>query len=374
MENTVTTNTVSDNPLVNLIGTLNQQQAQKNDIVTKGAKITYRDGQLWIQEHGPDFNGFRGYAPTDLCHSQIAEKLGIPKAYYDRMMKDYPELLSYNINMWLAKDERIKYLLRTFNVGTENMNIARALLSDRFKILDNWDVLHTALKAIKEMGVKVEITKACVTEKKMYLHVICPEVEQQADAFLREYLKHNDAAGNGIISGFVISNSEVGLGSFEIRPRAVIVKCNNGLVGTDERFRRVHLGGKMDEGIQWSDKTKNKNIELVMSQTQDAIKTFLSSEYLGTMINKVAEAHNIKLEHPIDTVQHVCKELSFTEAESRDILNYFLHDGDHSASGVFQAVTRKAQTLDADKQYDVEAAAFGMLGKIKKWDKPFSNN
>lgn len=371
MENTVT---VIENPLVNLIGTLNQQQEQKNDIVTKGAKITYRDGQLWIQENGPEFTGFRGYAPTELCHAQIAEKLGIPKGYYDRMMKDYPELLSYNINMWLAKDERIKYLLRTFNVGTENMNIARALLSDRFKILDNWDVLHTALKAIKEMGVKVEITKACVTEKKMYLHVICPEVEQQADAFLREYLKTNDAAGNGIISGFVISNSEVGLGSFEIRPRAVIVKCNNGLVGTDERFKRVHLGAKMDEGIQWSNETKNKNIELVMSQVKDAVRTFLSKDYLGKMIDKVAEANNIKLEHPIDTVQNVCHELGISEEDKRDVLRYFISDGDLNASGIFQAITRKAQEVTPDLQYELEAAAFGILPKIKKYDKIFSKN
>src|SRR5690606_22140046 len=123
-----------------------------------------------------------------------------------------------------------------------------------YNIIDDYDVLFSALEAIKNTGVEVEITKADISDNRMALHVICPAVEQQADAFLREYLKENDAVGNGIVSGFVITNSETGNGAFEIRPRAVIVKCNNGLVVKDDRFRRIHLGGKMNEGqIIWSE-------------------------------------------------------------------------------------------------------------------------
>lgn len=360
------------NELPTLIATLEKENAEKKDIVMKGASLGYRGGKLWVQD-SKNFTEFHDYVPTELCHQQISEKLGIPKKYYERMMVEHPELLEHNINLWLAKDEKIKYLLRTFD--NDGSGIARALLSDRFHMLDNYDVLFNALQAIKEMGVKVEITKAQVTDKRMYLHVVCPEIEIQADAFLREYLKTNDAVGNGIVSGLVISNSEVGLGTFEIRPRAVICKCNNGMVVKDDSYKRVHLGAKMDTGeIAWSEKTKQKNFELIMSQTQDAVRQFLSADHLGKMVHKIAEAHKIQLEHPIDTIQHVCKELAVNDTRKAEILKYFCEDGDSKASGVFQAITRSAQNMGADEQYDVEAAAFAILPNIKKFDKPFSTN
>lgn len=363
-------------PIVSLVNTLQAQDTMKMDYVQKGATLGYKDGKIWVMDQRPGKFGHVGYVPTDLCHGQIAEKLGIPMQYYRKMQMSHQQLLEYNINLWLAKDESIKYLLRTFDGGADQqLNIARALLSDRFHLLDNYDVMFHALKAIKEMGVNVQITKAEVTERRMYLHVICPEIEHDATEFLKDYLKTNDAVGNGIVSGLVISNSEVGQGSFQIRPRAVIVKCNNGLVAKDESYTRIHLGGRMESGlIEWSEKTKQKNFELVMSQTQDAVKTFLSKDYLGKMVTKIADAHRIPLNYPIDAVQNVCKELTINDEDKRDILKYFVQDGDTNASGIFQAITRKAGDMDADTQHDLEAAAFGLLPKIQKYDKPFSKN
>ena len=369
-------------PIVNLVTTLQDQNTKKRDVVDRASNITYKDGKLWIQGKPEELPGgiklppFRGYTPTEICHGQIADKLGIPQKYYDRMMKDYPELLEYNINMWLAKDQQVKYLLRTFDGGAnQDVNIARALLSDRFHLLDNYDVMFHALKAIKDMGVAVQITKAEVTERRMYLHIVCPDVELQAESFLKDYMKSNNAVGNGIVSGLVITNSEVGLGSFEIRPRAVIVKCNNGLMVKDESYKRVHLGSRMDSGdIVWSEKTKQKNFELVMSQTQDAVQTFLSQDYLGKMVSRIADAHKVSLDYPFDAVQNVCKELTINDDDKRDILKYFVEDGDPHASGIFQAITRKAGSMQTDIQFDLEAAAFGILPKIKKYDKPFSKN
>ena len=364
---------VQENPLMKLVTTLELQHSEKKDIVLGGSKLEYHDGKLWVPKPMGAV-GFDGFKPTDVCHDQIAGKLQIPVQYYKRMMSSNPELLEHNINSWLGKDEKIKYLLRAFG-APEGTGVARALLSDRFHILDNYDVLLAALEAIKEMKVNVKITKAEVTDRRMYLHVTCPEVEQDAEVFLRHYLRENDAAGNGIVSGLVITNSEVGLGTFEVRPRAVIVKCNNGLICKDESYKRIHLGSKMDEGaIEWSERTKKKNYELVISQTQDAVRTFLSPKYLGQMIERIAEAHQIVLEHPIDAVQNVFKELSISEDHKSSILKYFVEDGDSKASGIFQAVTRQAQAMSADDQYEIETNAFGILSKIKKFDKPFSKN
>ena len=356
-------------PLGQLVEKLETANKFKHDMVVKGNLINYSNGHIVVSADGT----MSRFAPTRHFHVQTAEKLGIPQKYYDRMIVEYPELLEYNINMWLSKDAHARYLLRCFNAP--DVKIARALLSDRYNRIDNYDVLFTALETIKKMGVNVKITKAEITDKRMHLHVVCPDVEVQAEAYLKEYLKKNNAAGNGIVSGFVITNSEIGLGTFEIRPRAVICKCNNGLVVKDDSYKRVHLGSRMSEGvIEWSEATKQKNYELIMLQTRDAIKTFLSKDYLGKMVQRIADASEVRLTYPIDTIQHVTKELGVSDDKKREILSYFTSDGDTSAAGIFHAVTRAAQTMDADTQFEVECNAFDMLPKIKKYDKVFSRN
>jgi hypothetical protein len=356
------------NQLEQLVATLEAQSKLKRDTIVSGSGLVYGDGKLWVR------GGLTGYAPTEYCHGQIATKLNIPKKYYDRMLSENPELLNHNINMWLAKDKEAKYLLRMFGFEGGEVAVARAFLSDGFNIIDNFDVLNTALRAIKDMGVKVRVEKATVSEKRMYLHITCPEVEVEAQQLLKDYLRDTGTgAGNGVMSGLIICNSEVGCGSFEIRPRAVIIKCNNGLIGTDS-YRRVHLGQKMNEGdIVWSERTQQANMRLILNQTQDAVRHFLSPDYVGKMVANISHAHEIKLENPIDTVQHVCHELEIAEAFKRDVLKYFVEDGDSTASGVFHAVTRAAQGMNADAQFDVEKGAYELLPKIKKFDKTFKN-
>jgi hypothetical protein len=58
--------------------------------------------------------GVGQHAITNHAHGQLAEHLGIPKKYYERMRAEQPELLATNINTWLvATPER--RLVRTLN-------------------------------------------------------------------------------------------------------------------------------------------------------------------------------------------------------------------------------------------------------------------
>lgn len=351
--------------LQNLVSTLELQQAQKADYVLASNKIVMEGGIITA-------NGNQ-YTPNLIMHEGLSDKLSIPLKYYQKMQAERPELLDMNVNGWLKQAGGKNVLLRTFE--TVEKNIARAFLSDRYMALDNYDVLFTVLEAIKKMGVKVEIKNADVTDKRLYLNVVAPDVEIQATEFLKGYLKDHDGLGNGIVSGFTISNSEVGCGQFSVRPRAVIVKCNNGMIKPKDAFSRIHLGGKLETGvIQWSQETRNRNLKLVMSQVTDAINTYLSQDYLGKMVADIAQAHEIKLSHPLDTVKHVCKELRYTEEQRKSILDYFVQDGDTKASGIIHAITRHAQGEDADTRNDMETDAFKILPKLQSFDRPFSGN
>lgn len=360
------------NPLTTLVQKLEAAHKVKQDLVVPTGYINYNGIDAIMEIAGQQ------YDVTDYAHMQIADKLEIPRQYYKKMMTQEPELLEKNVNMWLSKKEKTKYLLRTFNYGQEDTkNVLRALLSDRYNMIDNYDVLVCALEAIKNTGVEIEIVKAEVTETKMYLHVVAPSIHTEATGLLDEYLQNKNTAvvGRGIISGLVISNSEVGAGTFEISARAQILQCKNGMHDRNAKFRKVHLGGRLDEGtIEWSQQTKNKNYELIMSQVTDSVKVYLSEEYLGQLTDKLWKAKGVEVQHPTGMIERVANELMIPETYRANILSHYMKDGDHSGLGVINAITRTTQHMDADSQWQIESGAFDLINKLKGFDKPISKN
>lgn len=355
--------------LQELVNTLEQQNQAKRDFVLPSSIIKMEGGMIVIpKENGGEF------VPNEVMHQHLAQKLGIPANYYRRMQELAPDLLEANVNKWLAKNEDKNVLVRTFQHEYTG-NIARGMLSDRYGMIDNYDILFAALQAIKESGVKVDVKQTSVTDKRLYINIIAPEIEIQAEEALRGYLRDSQV-GYGIVTGLSITNSEVGFGSYEIRPRALIKRCMNGMIIKDDAFRKVHLGGQMKEGsVSWSEKTVNKNLELIISQTGDAIKQFLSEDYLSGIVQKLTYASRQKLDQPLDAMQNaiveVAKSVTITDENKKNLLNYFVQDGDTSASGIVHAFTREAQNMDADRRFEIESLSFDILGKAKSFDHEF---
>lgn len=308
----------------------------------------------------------------DTLHSQLSSRLDIPKRYYDRMnIEENVHVLDYNVNHWLSKANK-NYLLRTFVDAEKNEGIARAILSDRYNVLDNYDVMLATLEAIKESGLNVQIESGDITDRKFFMRFTLPDIEVQAPEILKNYrVPKGGNQNNGIITGFVISNSETGYGKFSISPRAVVLACRNGMIFKNDAFAKTHLGAKMDEfsTIDWSENTRQKNYELVCSQVKDAIKTYASQEYLGAKIHELIEKGNQDLDNPLDCVKNVTKSLSIPDEKENSILNYFIQGSDTSAFGVTQALTYYAQhDATPEERYEIEQKSVSILDDIKTFD------
>lgn len=284
----------------------------------------------------------------DCCHNQIGSKLEIPKKYYDKMLPEkYHALLDYNVTSWF-QDKDTNFLLRTFIDKDEKTGVARAMLSDRYNVIDNYDVMLATLEAIKESGINIQIESGDITDTKFYMRFVCPDIELEAPDLLKNYRVPDGTTGsNGIISGFVISNSETGNGKFSISPRAIVLACRNGMIFKNDAFQKTHLGSKMEEysTIDWSEETRQKNYDLVISQVKDAIKHFASQEYLGAKIHELLEKGNKELSFPIEAMKNVTKSLSISDEKESSILNYFVKSGDTNAFGLTQALTYFAQHM-----------------------------
>lgn len=314
-------------------------------------------------------------AVLDCCHTQIGSRLDIPKKYYDKMLANTMahHILDYNVTSWFNIKNENNFLLRTFIDKEKKTGIARAILSDRYNVLDNYDVMLATLDAIRESGINVQIESGDITDTKFYMRFICPDIEMDAPDILKNYrVPDGSKGGNGIISGFVISNSETGNGKFSISPRAVVLACRNGMIFKNDAFQKTHLGSKMEEytTIDWSEETRQKNYELVCSQVKDAIKYYASEEYLGAKIHELVEKGNKELNHPIETIKNVSKHLSISEEKESSILNYFIKSGDTNAFGVTQALTYFAQhNASPEERYEIETESVIILDSIEEFDK-----
>jgi hypothetical protein len=366
---------------------LQTENAKKYDIVVPSSRLKMVEGQLTIQGESLDDALTQVLAESGIsqsnaitldvmntAHGQISDKLGIPKKYYDRIIQ-HPELLDENVNYWLERANK-NYFLRCFVDEAEQTGVIRAFLSDKFKVIDNYDVLMAALEAVKDSGVNLQIQDCDVTDKKMYVRFIAPEVEIDSPELLKNYRVPNGSPNQGktgIISGFVISNSEIGYGQFSISPRAGVLACSNGMIFHDDAFKKTHLGAQMDafSSIQWSEDTRQKNIDLIIAQVKDAINTYISEDYFAAKVQHLEEVGKKELEHPFEVVKNVSKNLQFSEDRQADLLNYFTQGADVTAFGVCQAMTYYGQVCeDAELQFDMEKEAVAMLENVEAYDKP----
>ena len=398
--------------LQDLASLLKDQHARKIDVVAPATALRAVGGNISIagtdavltDEGVTRADGI--YTPTAVADEGFAQRLGIPVTYLRRLRDERPDLYDANLNGLLHGrrkrthdgDEQIIYpadtrnfLVRCFRGDDSSHGIARAVLSDRFKIVDNLDVLTAALEGVRASGANVEIRSCDLTERRMHVKIYSPDVVALAPTLLNNYRSpfngdnpvvragwtieraREVAAREGmgyahgdepvVFGGFRISNSETGGGAFSITPELLVKICKNGLTIKVDALREVHLGSVMDEGvIRWSDDTNRKALDLVAARARDAVATFLDADYVAEKVREIEAQAGVPISDPADAVKTVSKRLRFTQDQTDGILDHFIRGGQMTAAGVVNAVTSYAQTVDdADVAADLEDAALDAL-------------
>lgn len=394
--------------LADLATILKDQQAAKLDLVVPasamrsvGGTVRIAGTSVWEQEGD-------GFVPTKVGDSQIADKLGIPPNYLRKLRESRIDLYDDNVNGWLhgfrtpegiepcENDPRYigpdprTFLVRLFQGEPGTTGVFRSLLSQKYKPMDSFDVLTASLEGVRQAGTPIQVVGCDLTETRMTVKVVAPEIMVTAKRLLEGYrnpfggngvFDHSGGEGrylrevpqwaqekygvdpNGVFAGFVITNGETGGSAFTITPRIMVLTCLNGAMFQKDALRSVHLGGALEEGIiRWSEATMQRSLDLVTSQAQDAVRTFLDADYVEAKIAEIEGKALKVLTHPAETVEVVTKKLNFSAAQTEGVLNHFILGGQSTAGGVMQAVTAYAQTVESpDEAFDLEAAAIPAL-------------
>lgn len=319
-----------------------------------------------VRLHLTDDTDEHSFETSPFFQRQLGARLRINAKYWDRMVEQAPDLLATNANYWLERSQE-RRMIRTLDKegysGTGPRGLARAVLSDSYKRIDNEQILQEVLPALGSIP-DLQITECELTEHRMYIKAVTPRITGEVKV------------GDTVQAGIVLSNGEIGNGSLSVSPLALRLVCMNGMVISDGRFRAIHVGRKADDGEMfelYTDETKQADDKAILLKARDVANGIFNQDYFNKLLLPMQEAAGdvAKTKRPDQAVEVLSNEYGFNEEEQINVLTHLLQGGDLSRWGFANAVTRAAQDVGSyDRSVQLETIGGSMMSMDRKvWEK-----
>lgn len=334
--------------LVELAEELERQRKSKLDMVVPTTLMhheTTTDGATSLVIETPD--GTKRYRASETCSRQLADRLKIPYQYFERMREDQPALLDRNVNTWLHTEPENR-LVRTLD------GHARAFLSDRYRRLDNYDLMQHIFPIVQQLP-NARFDSMELTATRMYLKIVTPDVRTEVQP------------GDVVQAGVVISNSEIGMGSLSVQPLVYRLVCKNGLIAADRAMRKQHVGRlqevSSEEVSVFQDDTLAAEDVAFYLKVRDVVQAAVSQATFEQVAAKMRSTLGIKLAgDPVKAVEKLAVRYLLNEQERSGVLRHLIIGADMSGFGLVNAVTHYAQDVESyDRATDLEQLGGRML-------------
>jgi hypothetical protein len=322
---------------------LKRQNDSKRDFLAPACQILVKteDKRTTV-----DLDACGVFPVRDTAHPQLAELAGIPKVYYDRLRDQAPKLFDYNVNHWLSTNTS-RRMVRTLD------GHARAVLSGKYRPLDNFDLAEAALPLLMERG--FEVVSCEITEKRFFLKVVTPHIQGEVKR------------GDLVQAGLSISNSEIGEGTLRIDPLLFFLVCTNGMITADSRVKKYHVGRAVD-GLDaamefYRSETRQADDKAFWMKVRDVLAGVLTQEWLDHQLLKLRESsEQLFLAPAAQVVEVTAKRFHFTNEERDSVLERLIqgHNSQPELTryGLAQAVTRASHVIE-DYERATEFECFG---------------
>jgi len=302
---------------------------------------------------------------------QMCETYDVPFSYVKTMRnRNQHELLAHNLNIWFQnKPEHFKNDIRFFRCyrkDGENPAIVRSFHSDRYKVFDNVDLMDSLRPTLAEVSRDLgswEVVSCALTEKKLYMKIIFPEVSAYVDKEVGDIVK----------SGLVISNSEIGQGAVSVTRLLFRLACLNGMVLPDGKARSTHLGASQIEGeIDYKSDTKDVMNEALKLQLRDHIKAAVDGQKFFHSVAQMRQlATSTQAEEPEQALETLSEKFVLSEEETKKARRSLLSSGNFSAWGMVNSITNIANDVgDYDRASEIEVIGGKIahhLSNAKNW-------
>lgn len=302
------------------------------------AKKDYKAGTDRLQANGNglvEIDSIGNFELTNNAHSQVAARLNIPKKYYDKMVVDAPELWATNVNHWFKSNPETR-MVRTLD------GKIRAFLSDRYRVLDNLELMEHILPVLSERD-DLSIESMNINENKLHIKAFFKSLEKEVTSSTQK----NDL----IRAGICITNSEVGGGALTVSPMTYRLWCLNGAYSDTSR-RKYHVEGRKGDANDQvqailTDETKQVKDKAFWMETRDLVKSCMTLDFLDNEVAKYEGATAKKIEGQIvEVVNRAANHFAINETQKNGVLEHLIAGGDLTQYGLFNAFTRTSQDIE----------------------------
>lgn len=284
------------------------------------------------------------------AHRQIGTRLGIPAAYYDKMLSDAPDLLAHNVNTWFDTAPEVR-MVRSLE------GRVRAFLSDRYQRIDNEHILRSMMPVLEEVArdhPDLKLASCALTDAKMYLKFTCESVQGEV------------RVGDICEAGFECRNGEIGNSRFEVAPFVNRLVCTNGMRLNVGGLKRAHVGGRTDMSEDdyelLSDEALKADDTALMLKARDVVRGLLTKDSFQKVLDRFRAAADDKITGYVPgVVEELANKFGMNSDEQASVLEHLIQAGDLTRWGIANAVTRTAQDLES---YDRNDEFEGIGGKI----------
>lgn len=336
---------------------IERQANEKRDFIAPSSSLRIqtdsekKQSALTISMNG---EGSEQFLVNPWFHTQVAQQWKVPQKYYERLLADHPDLLDWTVNTLMNREPKNR-MVRVLD------GRARALQSDRYRPLDNYDLANASLPVLAEVP-EMSILSCEITEYRMYIKALFPRIQKEVKV------------GDVVQSGVVISNSEVGKGSVRVEPLVYRPWCKNGMVSA-HALKRHHVGRQADaEGYGYEiyrDETKEADDKAFWMKVQDTVRASVDEAKFADIVARLAESTEKEIKvSPVKAVEVAKKSLGLNESEGDDVLKHLIQGGDLTQWGLANAITRTAQDVESyDRATDLERLGGNVIELPRKdWE------
>ena len=343
--------------LTELAQEIERQRTTKKDFVAPLSMLEMKSNGVSTI----DLNHGGAMVVNSVAHEQIAEKMGIPKKYYDRMRVEAPELLDRNVNHWFKtpKKDAVGKALPVEQVLVRTLdNNVRSLLSSKYRSLDHAPFAEAVLPVLAELDLLVLSCE--ITERRLFIKAVDKSIERDIPTGAKMGSGHT--IFNTLAPAITLSNSEVGCGSLAVLGSVFTRQCTNLATFSERSTRKYHVGARREdtESIAelLSDETKMLTDQATWAQMRDVVKAAFDRAKFDALVDKIAGSVEDKITDVIKLVDNTAKQLILRDTEKVSVLQHLIQGGDLTRYGLFNAITRTAEDVE---EYDraTELEKFG---------------
>lgn len=269
---------------------------------------------------------------SDFALGQFCAKLGVPKGYIDKCLRENPLLATENINSWLETYDKGLFLRL-------HEDKIRGVLSPKYSVFDTPEILNGLMSTYDFSDFTVK--GSFISPERFSARLVMP---RNLDIPMEDDL----------LPGIQIDSSDVGRSTLKVRFMIFKQVCTNGLVisqGGGVLFQQKHIGISREEFINGF----NEAISTLPTLIENSEAFINHAKNVGVQLDTP--------EQMLEFASRLQKSAQLPEESAKRVLNIVKSEiyGSPSKWTLINALTQEAQNFTLEKRLEIEKYAGNLL-------------